>query len=131
MEDPVMSTGIILRLHYNRLRSSAKVVNNTNIIVLNIPYRHDVDKNSCVNKEIQTFNWKLRKMIKLFKHVTILEVSFSREAFTQHGLHLNRLGKRLIAKQIAREIYAVLKEKIQRGPKKCTHSFIVDIFGEK
>jgi hypothetical protein len=64
-----------------------------------------------MNKEIQTFNPKLRTITKLFKHVTILEVSFSREAFIQHGLHLNGLGKRLIAKQIAREIYGVLKEK--------------------
>jgi hypothetical protein len=89
-----------------------KDVSNTNIILLDVPHRHDLEKNSCVNKEIQTFNRKLRKITKLFKHVTILEVSFKRVTYTQHGLHLNRLGKRLIAKQIAREIYRVTKEKI-------------------
>lgn len=30
---------------------------------------------------------------KLFKHVTIQEVSFNRDAFTQHCLHLNRFRK--------------------------------------
>jgi hypothetical protein len=71
-------------------------INNTNIIVLDIPHRYDVGKNSCVNKEIQSFNQKLRKITKLFKHVSVLEVSSNREVFTQHGLHLNILGKRLI-----------------------------------
>jgi hypothetical protein len=70
-----------------------KYVNSTNIIVLDILYRHLPDKNSCVNKEIQTFNRKLRKITKLIKQVTILEISFSREAFTQHDLRLNGLGK--------------------------------------
>jgi hypothetical protein len=79
------------------------VVNNTNIIVLDIPHRYDLDNNSIVNKEIQTFNRKVRKITKHFNDVSILEVSFNREAFTQHGLHLNRLGKCLIAKQIKKK----------------------------
>jgi GTPase SAR1 family protein len=66
-------------------------VNNTNIVVLDIPHRYDLGKNSYVNKEIQYFNQKRRKITKLFKHVSVLEVSSNREAFTQHGLHLNIL----------------------------------------
>jgi hypothetical protein len=44
--------------------------------------------------------------------VSILEVSFNREAFTQHGLHLNRLGKSLITKQIAKKVYGLREEKV-------------------
>jgi hypothetical protein len=60
-----------------------EVVYNTNLIVLDIPYRYDLENNSIVNKEIQTSNQKLRKITKHFNHVTILEVSSKREAFMQ------------------------------------------------
>jgi hypothetical protein len=49
---------------------------------------------------------------KQLKHVTILEPRLNREMFTQHGLHLNRLGKCLIAKQIAMEICGLTEEKV-------------------
>jgi lysophospholipase L1-like esterase len=86
---------------------------NRNIIVFDIPHRYDLMGISCVNKEVQAFNRKLRKVTKQYKHVTILEVSRSRETFTQHGLHLNKLGKRQIAQQIATEIKGILQEKIE------------------
>jgi hypothetical protein len=90
-------------------------INNTNIIVLDIPQRYDLGKNSCVNKEIQSFKQKLRKITKLFKHVSVLEVSSNREDFTKYGLQLNRVGKRLISKQIATESYRLM-EKIVYNP---------------
>jgi hypothetical protein len=64
----------------------------------------------CVNKEVQAFNRKLRKVTN--KHVTILEVSRSREIFTQHGMHLNKLGKRQIARQTVIEIKGIIEERI-------------------
>lgn len=67
---------------------------------------------SCVNKEVQSFNRKLRKVTKQYKHVTILEISRSRETFTHHGLHLNKLGKRQIAQQIVTETKGILQGKI-------------------
>jgi hypothetical protein len=91
-----------------------KNVNNTNIIVADIPSRYDLVKNSIVNKEIQVFNRKLSKVTKQLKHVTILEPRLNREMVTQHGLHLNRLGKCLIAKQIAMEIYGLTEEKVNK-----------------
>jgi len=32
---------------------------NTNVIILSAPYRHDLIKDSCVNREVEVFNWKL------------------------------------------------------------------------
>jgi hypothetical protein len=43
-----------------------------------------------INKEIQTYNRKLKKVVKLSKHVTILENSINREDFTRKGLYLKK-----------------------------------------
>jgi hypothetical protein len=54
-------------------------LNTVNIIILDIPHRYDLIETSCVNREIQAFNRKLRKVTSLYKHVTILEVNNNRE----------------------------------------------------
>ena len=64
-----------------------KVNNHTNIIVLSVPHRHNLMESSCINKEIRSFNRKLMKNAKTFKHPTVLEMD--REFFTPRGLHLN------------------------------------------
>lgn len=46
-----------------------------------------------------------------YLNMSVLEVSSNREVFTQRGLHLNRLGKRLISKQIATEISRLMEKK--------------------
>jgi hypothetical protein len=76
---------------------------NTNIIIYGVPHRYDLVEFSCVNRAIQAFNSKLRKVATEFKHVTILEGPDDRELFTRHGMHLNRKGKRLVSKQLAHE----------------------------
>jgi len=75
--------------------------NNTNIIVLNIPHRHDLAMDSRPNLEIQTFNTKLAKITKKLQHVALFEMDFHRKHFTKHGLHLNNAGKEELAKLIA------------------------------
>jgi hypothetical protein len=65
-----------------------------------------------VNNEIQIFNRKLKKVIKPFKFVTLLEISTHRKNFTQHGMHLNKLGKRQIASRIEREIVGVIEKEM-------------------
>jgi predicted protein tyrosine phosphatase len=84
-------------------------LNNVNIIILDIPHRFDLMETSCVNKEIQIFNRKLKKYTKVLKHVTVMGVNNNRETFTRHGLRLNKLGEHQIAKQIAKEIRLMLK----------------------
>jgi hypothetical protein len=79
-------------------------LNSVNIIKLDIFHRYNLIETSCVNKEIQVFNKKLKKATKAYKHVTSIEVNNNREAFTRHGMHLNKVGKRQTARQIAREI---------------------------
>jgi hypothetical protein len=55
---------------------------NTNIIVVNIPHRYDMDRNSVTNLEIQAFNRNLNKMAKVFSHVPVVEVDLNRKYFT-------------------------------------------------
>jgi hypothetical protein len=43
---------------------------------------------------------KLEKIIKCREHVTVVRDDLNRDHFTKHGLHLNNLGKEMIAKHI-------------------------------
>jgi len=52
----------------------------------------------------------LKKIAKLFNHVTILVLNSNRNRFTQHGWHLNGSGKGLLAKQIVSLIYKLSGE---------------------
>jgi hypothetical protein len=86
-----------------------KYNNNNNVIVVNIPHRHDVDMNSETNLEIQTFNRNLHKRAKAFSHVALVETEFNRKYFIQHGMHLNKSGKEWLSKLIATQISRLVK----------------------
>jgi lysophospholipase L1-like esterase len=77
---------------------------NTNIIVLEIPHRHDLHHKDMTNICIQSVNTKLKSTLSRFKHVTILDMNTTRNHFTKHGLHLNKLGKEWLARKIASQI---------------------------
>jgi hypothetical protein len=90
-----------------------KSVNQTNIILISIPYRHDIVnpliKNE-INNEIKILNRKLHKLAKAFLHVNVIDVDSNRELFTTHGLHLNNLGKEMLSNRLLCHIYSALKE---------------------
>ena len=46
--------------------------NNTNVIIVNIPHRYDLDRTSVINSEIQAFNEQILKVAKAYSHVTIV-----------------------------------------------------------
>jgi lysophospholipase L1-like esterase len=82
------------KVFFNDVTSFVKSVNQTNIILISIPYRYDF-KNSYINSEIKSFNRKLYKLTKIFSHVNVIEADNNRLLFTKHGLHLNGLGREL------------------------------------
>jgi lysophospholipase L1-like esterase len=90
--------------------------NNTNIIVVNIPHRHDLAKDSRTNLEIQAFNAKLNKIAKSFRHVALVEIDSNRKYFTKHGLHLNNAGKEWLAKSIATQTDKLINNINKIGP---------------
>jgi len=54
----------------------------SNIIIVNIPPRHDMNRNSVTNLEIQAANRKLNKIVKAYNNVTIIESNLHRKYFT-------------------------------------------------
>jgi hypothetical protein len=87
-----------------------QVNKHTNIILTSVPHRYDLPEWSCVNYEVQTFNRKLMKMMKPYKHVTILKVNLDRKFYNRHGLHMNNVGKDKIAAQIAQITTNILQD---------------------
>ena len=82
---------------------------NSNIIVVNIPHRYDMDRKSVTNLEIQAVNRKLKKMAKVFSHVAIVDTDLNRKYFTRHGTHLNKRGKEWLSKLIVTQICRLVK----------------------
>jgi hypothetical protein len=59
--------------------------NQTNVIVMSVPHRHDLEENSCVNEEGKRFNRKLRKVMKAFGNASVIQIESERDLFTKHG----------------------------------------------
>jgi hypothetical protein len=78
--------------------------NNTNFMIVTIPYRHDLLDTSCVNTEVKNFNAKLHKIMRNKSNVRILEHKTIREDFTQHGLHLIATSKNKVVKMMLQNI---------------------------
>jgi hypothetical protein len=61
-----------LKLALVQITKFIQVNNNTKIIVVDIPHRHDCFEYSHVNMEILAFNQKLRKITNSYEHVTVM-----------------------------------------------------------
>jgi len=98
------------RNEFKNITSFIKCVNHTNIILISVPYRHDITKDLHINSKIKALNSRLLKLAKIFSHVNIIEPSNNRLLFTKHGLHLNESGKELLSHQLVLHIFSVLEE---------------------
>jgi hypothetical protein len=81
---------------------------NTNVIVLNLPNRRDLVEHSCVNKEIDNYNRRLGKHLKVFDRVHYKVINYERKFYTRHGMHLNTIGKEYVARQLV-SLFLLLK----------------------
>ena len=83
------------------LRSTLGKLSHTNVIVVNIPKRHDLAAFSCVNQEVDKTNAKINKLCRRFQYVSVVDAAnLERELHTRHGLHLNSIGKDHLAANI-------------------------------
>jgi hypothetical protein len=87
------------------------VANNkhTNIVLINVPQRYYLMQSSSVNSAVNSFNGKLKKLVKAHHHASILEIANVRNLFTNHGLHLNGHGKERLTNQTVSHIYSILE----------------------
>jgi hypothetical protein len=51
------------------------------------------------------------KSLRSFEHITMLRIDYDRKYFTSHGLHLNGLGKEILAKKLASHICTILEKR--------------------
>jgi hypothetical protein len=73
----------------------------TNVLVFNVPHRHDLPSWSCVNKEVKRANEMIDKVCSHFENVKTVDISRLGARFhTKHGLHLNKQGKMYIVDKI-------------------------------
>jgi lysophospholipase L1-like esterase len=79
--------------------------NTTNVIIIGIPHRFDLNEESGINIEIRKTNAELKELTNSYSHVSIIETEPNRELFTTHGSHLNKTGKLNMAKLITSQIY--------------------------
>ena len=84
----------------------------TNILVLGISFRYDLQNSAAVNLKILKINKKLSQLVCISPNISILDSNNDSKLFTRHGLHRNKLGKPLIAAQIATYIFSTFKCKI-------------------
>jgi hypothetical protein len=75
------------------------------------PPRYDPIPTSCVNSEVVRFNRQLKKRMKMYNNVKILETDLEGEYFTKHGLHWNSSGKEHIALKLAAVVKSVFNKK--------------------
>ena len=75
-----------------------------------VPHHHDLSEWSCVNSELKAFHRKLVKLVKPYKHVTVVKVDLYRIFFTRQGLHMNNLGKEKIAFKIASVVTKIFRK---------------------
>jgi hypothetical protein len=90
--------GIVLISNFVKQRK------HTNILIVNAPQRYDLAATSCVNNEVTIHNRKLYKRMKAFEYVKIIDSEVHREYFTKHGMHVNTMGKELMARRITQHI---------------------------
>lgn len=78
---------------------------NTNVVVVETPTRHDLPDWSCVNIATRETNKKIRKLCSFYRNTKYVGTgSLDRALFTQHGMHLNYEGKTSLAADIAKVI---------------------------
>jgi hypothetical protein len=86
------------------LRTPISITKTVIKIQLLPPKRHDLTNTSCVNSAVITYNRKLYKKMKTYEYVKIIESDMHREHFATHGLHMNTVGKELMAQRITDHI---------------------------
>jgi hypothetical protein len=76
----------------------------TNVTVIRVPQRIDLNVTRDVNEETKNLNRKLHKLAMKFKHTNVVSADLSRNYFTRHGLHLKNSGKEEITNRVVEAI---------------------------
>jgi hypothetical protein len=94
---------------FRNIRDYLSPLLHTNIVVLSIPHRYDLHDCTVVNSKISRINKMLSKLAYLSPNISFLDSNNDSNLFTRHGLHRNKLGKKLVIAQIANHIFSIFK----------------------
>jgi hypothetical protein len=72
----------------------------TNVTVINVTHRFDVDGKSCINEELRRYNRKLSKIINKFENALLINAVSDTHLFNNHGLHMNVKGKEIMTSKL-------------------------------
>ncbi|KAG8305749.1 hypothetical protein J6590_062719 [Homalodisca vitripennis] len=75
--------------------------NHTKVIVVSMFHRHQDHWDSYINREVRRINMTLHECLEKVGASMVDVTMLSRRLFTQHGQHLNQLGKRVLSGMIA------------------------------
>ncbi|KAG8334421.1 hypothetical protein J6590_090943 [Homalodisca vitripennis] len=78
--------------------------NHTNVILVSMFHRHQDHWDPYINKELRRINMTLHECLERMGASLVDVTMLGRRLFTQHGQHLNQLGKRVLSGMIA--VYA-------------------------
>ena len=88
-------------------------INSGNVLVIDLPHRHDLLPSSCLNFEIEKTNGKMEKLTKVHSNTKIIHTKeIERKFFTRHGQHLNKRGKIELGKLIVQAIFEGRKREV-------------------
>ena len=103
------------------LLSFAQKHENTNVLILKAPVRYDPLSNYKTNRDIMCLNDMLHKSTTLLGHVHLIEMPTDEKHFNNYGLHLNKVGKETLVKNIASKIWEVIAPWSTNEPKSFHH----------
>jgi hypothetical protein len=52
---------------------------------MEVPYRYDLIQDSCVNKEVEKYNSRTQKHVKVHENIKVMKINLDRRGFTKHG----------------------------------------------
>lgn len=83
----------------------------TSVFLVNVPCRYDLPLSSPTNVAISKANVRLKALVRGFKNVELFDVhGLGRRFYTRHGLHINLIGKCIIADRILQSFQSVRVE---------------------
>lgn len=83
------------------LENDIKALEHTNLVLSTVPYRYDLASGSKENNLIKEINSIVRQLAYDTPHVQLLDLYLLQSYYhTRHGLHINKNGKKFVAREI-------------------------------
>lgn len=99
---------------YKDINDTLRDVNfkKNNVIMCTIPKRYDLPLNHPINQKVSLINSYLNESTLNMKKVSVIDLgNFERKHFTNHGLHLNYQGKKLLSNILIKQILTLFPNK--------------------